>query len=97
LWHNFQKSEKSFVIFRRLDPLAVAIDDVFSPNAVFLIDMRTKDDLSLDNLFAKAALVKLRRAMHDLEVLPSGRHVLEQLVAAGAPAAAVRVGSQEQL
>jgi hypothetical protein len=35
--------------------------------------------------------------MHDLEVLPSGRHVLEQLVAAGAPAAAVRVGSQEQL
>lgn len=61
---------------------------------MLLVDVRPKNDLGPQDLLAEAALVIFRRLVSDLKVLPPGRHVLEEQVANGAPAAAVRVGTK---
>lgn len=61
---------------------------------MLLVDVRAEYDLSPEDFLAKAALVKLRRLMGDLKVLPPGGHVLEEHVANGTPAAAVRIGTK---
>ena len=61
---------------------------------MLLVDVRPKNDFCPEDFLAKAALVKFRRLVRDLKVLPPRRHVLEEQVANGAPAAAVRIGTK---
>ena len=77
--------------------LSVTIDNVLSAYPVLLVNVRPKKDLCLNDLLAEATLVKLRRLVSDSDMLPPRRYVLEELIASGAAATAVRICSQVKL